>query len=84
MPPLSSRLCHPAIQLPLLTPLFSMSLSSCTVPRSGVVLRVLFHPKQLMLFSGGDDSEVSFCERSDPFVLGTVALYRYGITAGRA
>ncbi len=25
---------------------------------SGVVLRVLFHPKQLMLFSGGDDSEV--------------------------
>ena len=25
---------------------------------SGVVLRVLFHPKQLLLFSGGDDSEV--------------------------
>ena len=25
---------------------------------SGVVLRVLFHPKQLQLFSGGDDAEV--------------------------
>ena len=25
---------------------------------SGVVLRVLFHPKQLMLVSSGDDAEV--------------------------
>jgi U3 small nucleolar RNA-associated protein 13 len=28
------------------------------VGHSGVVLKVLFHPKQLLLFSAGDDAEV--------------------------
>jgi hypothetical protein len=30
----------------------------CILVRSGVVLRLLFHPKQLLLVSGGDDGEV--------------------------
>lgn len=30
----------------------------CCATHSGVVLRVLFHPKQLMVVSSGDDAEV--------------------------
>lgn len=45
--------CRPPIaQLHLLLPPCSCALCS------GVVLRVLFHPKQLMLVSAGDDAEV--------------------------
>ena len=35
------------------------ALSNCVrTARRGVVFRVLFHPKQLMVISGGDDAEV--------------------------
>lgn len=40
--------------------LLLLNFTSCCLPDlcSGVVLRVLFHPKQLMLVSAGDDAEV--------------------------
>ncbi len=50
------------------------------VPFSGVVLKVLFHPKQLLLFSAGDDAEVRVW---DLVTKECVAVFKVG-TAGAA
>lgn len=41
---------------------------------SGVVLRVLFHPKQPLLFSCGDDSEVRVWDLVDKAVTGVLKV----------
>jgi WD40 repeat protein len=50
-------LCSQSITLPQ-APFAALACILCLPACSGVVLRVVFHPKQLMLVSGGDDAEV--------------------------
>jgi WD40 repeat protein len=46
------------VRQPLLGLTAKRALSLLCLTRSGVVLRLLFHPKQMQLYSGGDDGEV--------------------------